>query len=78
MSDPVEPRIDIRYGTYEMKGDRRTYATICAGRKKTERVIPPAGAKYAFDRDIWDHRIEIYVSPTGRSVQIYVDGERVG
>ena len=49
---------------------------VHAGRCRTERIVPPAGEAHAFDRNVWDHRIEVSVSPTGRSVQVYIDGER--
>lgn len=50
---------------------------VRCGRHRTERVVPPAGEEYAFDVERWDHRVEVSVSPTGRSVQVYVDGEKV-
>lgn len=57
--------------------DGYAHLIVNCGTKKTERVVPPAGEKYAFDRDVWSHRVNISVSPTGRSVQVFVDGERV-
>ena len=48
-----------------------------AGVRTTERVVPPAGDQYAFDRQGWTRRVEVYVSATGRSVRVWVDGEEV-
>lgn len=43
-----------------------------------ERIVPPAGEAYAFDVQHYRRRIEVHVSPTGRSVRVWVDGEEVG
>lgn len=40
---------------------------------RTERIVPPAGEDYAFDRDV----VEVYASPTGRSIRLFVDGAEV-
>jgi hypothetical protein len=48
-----------------------------AGNLGTERVVPPAGEEHAFDREVWRRRIEVSVSPTGRSVRVWVDGVEV-
>ena len=50
---------------------------VNAGTRKVERVVPPAGEEYAFDRVVWKHRVEVSVSPTGRSVRVWVDNEEV-
>lgn len=65
--------IDVRLWEYE----GRDLLSVRAGRRKIEHVVPPAGEEYAFERVDWDHVIEVSVSPTGRSVQVWVDGERV-
>lgn len=57
--------------------DGYAHLIVRCGTKKTVLVVPPAGEKYAFDRDVWSHRVDVAVSPTGRSVQVFVDGERV-
>jgi hypothetical protein len=57
--------------------DRGTSLIIHAGNGGTERVVPPAGEAHAFDRTIWRRRIEVGISPTGRSVRVWVDGEEV-
>jgi hypothetical protein len=65
--------IDIEHYTF------RGYAAaiIRTGQHRTIREVPPAGEEYAFDREEWDHRIEISVSPTGRSTTVWVDGKKV-
>ena len=50
---------------------------IEAGRPRTRRIIPPAGADHAFDIEVWPVRVEVYVSPTGRSVRVFVNGTEV-
>lgn len=51
--------------------------SITAGRRGVERVVPPAGEEYAFDVQHWARRVEVSVSPTGRSVRVWVDGVEV-
>lgn len=48
--------------------------TVSGGRKTVERIVPPAGERYAFDVDHWSHAVTVYVSPTGRSVRLWIDG----
>lgn len=50
---------------------------VRAGYRRRERVVPPAGEAYAFEVDRWARTVEISVSPTGRSVRVWVDGEEV-
>lgn len=50
---------------------------IHAGHRGTEHVVPPAGEEYAFDREMWARDVEVYVSPSGRSVRVIVDGVEV-
>jgi hypothetical protein len=71
--------VDVRGITYSQgtSEDRYAIVDVRCGRKTTTRVVPPAGEEYAFDRDDWDHHVQVHVSPTGRSVQVHVDGERV-
>jgi hypothetical protein len=57
--------------------DDRDVIVVEAGVRTTERVVPPAGEAYAFDRHIWTRRVEVYVSATGRSVRVWVDGQEV-
>lgn len=42
-----------------------------------EHVTPPAGEEYAFDVQHYRRTVEVFVSPTGRSVRVYVDGKEV-
>lgn len=65
-----ETRIDI--GWYRHEG--YTVAKLNCGKRKVEHVVPPAGEEYAFDRDVWPRTFEVCVSPTGRSVRLWVDG----
>lgn len=58
-------------------GDRGHVLLVRAGRREVERVVPPAGEQYAFDHQRWARRVEVYVSPKGRSVRVFVDGEEV-
>jgi hypothetical protein len=51
--------------------------TVCAGNDGEERVVPPAGEQHAFTRPMWRRRVEVSVSPTGRSVRVWVDGVEV-
>lgn len=47
---------------------------VKCGKKKT--TLVDNGDKYLRYRDDWDHEIQISVSPTGKSVQVYIDGEK--
>jgi hypothetical protein len=42
-----------------------------------ERIVPPAGEEHAFDVQRYRRRVEVSVSPTGRSVRVWVDGVEV-
>lgn len=50
---------------------------VCAGYRGTTRVVPPAGEDYAFTVTEWARRVAVHVSPTGRSVRVWVDGTEV-
>lgn len=50
---------------------------VDAGPRGSERVVPPAGEAHAFDRRLWAHKVELSVSPTGRSVRVFLDGTEV-
>lgn len=50
---------------------------VKAGRQKSQRIVPPAGEDYAFERVDFPVNVEVMISPTGRSVQVHVNGERV-
>lgn len=55
----------------------REIIKVRAGHRGTERIVPPAGEDYAFTRERWAREVEVYVSPTGRSVRVWVDGTEV-
>lgn len=57
--------------------DFRRAIKVRAGRCRVEHVVPPAGEHFAFDRMDWDHEVEVYVSPTGSSVRVFIDHEEV-
>ena len=42
-----------------------------------ERIVPPAGEDHAFFFQHYKRKVEISVSPTGRSVRIWVDGKEI-
>jgi hypothetical protein len=67
MSDPF----DVRCFTF--KG--YTELAIGAGKRTTERIVPPAGEDHAFEVDKWTRSITISISPTGRSVRVWIDGK---
>lgn len=46
---------------------------IQCGKKQTK-LNPQGPLAY---RDDWDHEVEIMVSPTGKSVQVHVNGKKV-
>lgn len=50
---------------------------LSAGFEGMERVVPPAGEDYAFNVPRYKRRVEVTVSPTGRSVRVFVDGKEV-
>jgi len=51
--------------------------TIDAGPRPSERIVPPAGEDYAFDAARWARRVEVTVSPKGRSARVWVDGREI-
>lgn len=64
---------DIRY----VRHPKGTVLCVDAGPQGTERVVPPAGEAYAFDRPLWARRIQVSVSPKGKSVRVFVDGAEI-
>lgn len=50
---------------------------IVGGKRQTIHVVPPAGEKYAYDREDWSERITVTISPTGRSIRIYRNGQEL-
>ena len=69
--------IDVRCARFSHRGGMYENVTVRAGIPNVVHVVPPSGEKYAFDRVDYPHEVQITVSPTGRSVQVYVDGKRV-
>lgn len=69
--------VRVRTFTYDGRNGTNEVVHVNAGRRTIERVVPPAGEEYAFDRENWATRVEVYVSPTGRSVRVYVNGREV-
>lgn len=69
----------LHVGEWTYDAGRGTYRTldVKAGRRGIERVVPPAGEAYAFDRLLWARHVQVTVSPSGRSVRVYVDGQEV-
>jgi hypothetical protein len=58
-------------------GDGRQVIRTRAGNRGKERIVPPAGDDYAFEVERWARDVEVYVSRTGRSVRVWVDGVEV-
>lgn len=75
----TDPATQISYGFHTFPNRQQdlagyTVMTIDAGNRGTERVVPPAGEEHAFDRQLWARHVQVSVSPTGRSVRVFVDG----
>lgn len=68
-----------RFSWLLRSGDTRPYRTVNvrAGWRGRRRIVPPAGEAHAFDVDDYAREVEVTVSPTGRSVRVYVDGVEV-
>lgn len=77
----TNPQIDVTH--YDLSGivhkgrPLGNEVVVRAGNRGKKRVVPPAGKRYAFDRQLWDREVTVYVSPTGRSVRVYVDGAEI-
>lgn len=50
---------------------------IDAGPRGHETIVPPAGPEHAYDRPQWARRVEVTVSPAGRSARVWVDGVEI-
>jgi hypothetical protein len=50
---------------------------VQAGKVREERIVPPAGEEHAWEREMWDCRVEVYVSPNGQRTRVWVDGVEV-
>lgn len=53
------------------------WVRIQAGPRPAERIVPPAGEDHAFSAARWARRVEVSVSPTGRSARVWVDGVEI-
>lgn len=69
--------VSARYLTYPGRSGEYEVLKIGAGVPTVEHIVPPAGELYAFDVTKWSTGIEVSVSPTGRSVQVFVNGTKV-
>ena len=67
------PAFEISH--WEMDGRLGCRLNVC--NDGTERIVPPAGEAYAFDLPLWRRSVEAHISPTGKSVRIWVDGVEV-
>ena len=67
------PLIDIDHWSHGGAWSAKVYA----GPLPPKRVVPPAGEDYAFDVAQWNRRVNVYVSPTGRSARVWVDGVEI-
>lgn len=70
-------RFEIRRFNYERANGTYEVVKVGAGKCTTERIVPPAGERHAFYVDRWSCNVEVCVSPTGRSVRVFVDGDEV-
>lgn len=61
-------KIDVQHFGYEPSG-RGVYELL--------RIDVAPMWNYAYDRQHYRRRIEVSISPTGRSVQVWVDGVKV-
>jgi hypothetical protein len=63
-------RFDHRGGTYHN-------VTIDCGLPAYDRIVPPAGEDHAFDYPTYPNTVEVAVSPTGRSVRVWLNGKKM-
>lgn len=70
-------RVAIDHFTFTHKKGEYHQVVVSAGTCTTERIVPPAGGDHAFDVTRWSNRVEVCVSPTGRSVQVFVNGRKI-
>lgn len=73
----VEARFGDHYDVTVAGFDFYRQITVRAGRCRIERIVPPAGEAFAFDLPLWDHEITVSVSPSARSVRVWLDGDEV-
>jgi hypothetical protein len=82
--DPSDlaPQPLVQYSVWvadESFGKHAGYArvTVQAGPRGCERRVPPAGEDHAYDVPLWARRVEVTVSPKGRSARVWVDGVEI-
>jgi hypothetical protein len=51
--------------------------SVMAGPRPSERIVPPAGEDHAFWATRWARRVEVSVSPKGRSARVWADGVEI-
>jgi hypothetical protein len=66
----LDESVGPRYAGY-------AHLTIDAGPRGSERRVPPAGERHAYDMPLWTRRVEVTVSPKGRSARVWVDGVEI-
>lgn len=67
-----EPQPDDTAFMKRLRGARTI--VVKAGIKKDIHIDSPLGG---FDREEWPVEVQVYISPTGRSVRVWVNNERV-
>ena len=72
MTDP-----DVHTIQFPYRGGLYRQTTIKSGYLGHDRIVPPAGEDYAGLVPAWRHEVNVTTSPTGRSVQVFVDGVKV-
>lgn len=79
---PDARQLDVSYWQYRDDGsslgkrmDGAVGATIHLGHRGVETVTPAYGEPYEVTR--WARRVELHVSPSGRSARVWVDGQEV-
>ena len=68
---------NIRRYNFDHRGGRWRRLTVDIWPTWVEHIVPPAGEDNAFFYQHYKRRVEISVSPTGRSVRIWVDGKEI-
>lgn len=71
--------VDVRCIAAEFRPGRGEHHVVIvrAGVPTVTHVVPPAGEAHAFDRTDFPVEVQVSVSPSGRSVQVYVNGALV-
>jgi hypothetical protein len=70
----LEDPFKVRWARFKHRGEMYQCLTINVLPVAVDRIVPEAGDQYAFEKIHYDRQIEVYVSPTGRSVRVFVDG----